>query len=462
MLHMPIVASDRRRHPRMAARLAKGADAASLVIIGGGPAGIALLTAASKRGLLPHFSQGLVVVEGDDAIGGGRLGRYAITSDSTAQTFMTAVRDNPHPELAALADHPVGRAVTAHEGALGVPLVELGPFLRATGERLGDIVRSHGGQVLTGHQALGAHRTRDGLWSVRLRRRADGHEFEQPACGVVIATGGDQPIGRLTDQVVAGERLVDLAGDRLIQSDDVLRLGGYEAIVERLSGKRAPRIAVVGGSTSALTTIALLLRATPALPLGTGAITLLHRRPLRPFYPSAGAALAEGFTEFGPNDICPVSGFIYRLAGFRLEARELVQRMLRIDGRVPEPRLALHRITGDDAAARAHLRSADLVIAALGYRPCALPVFDADGARVTLAADAGRAMVDRHCRVVDSVGAALPGLYGIGLAAGFVPWGALGGEASFIGQANGLWLWQNDVGMMIVDQLLGERARAAA
>lgn len=71
-------------------------------------------------------------------------------------------------------------------------------------------------------------------------------------------------------------------------------------------------------------------------------------------------------------------------------------------------------------------------------------------------------MVDRHCRVLDAGGAAVPGLYGIGLAAGFVPWGRLGGEASFVGQANGLWLWQNDVGMMIVDQLLATQGRRAA
>ena len=71
-------------------------------------------------------------------------------------------------------------------------------------------------------------------------------------------------------------------------------------------------------------------------------------------------------------------------------------------------------------------------------------------------------MVDRHCRILDASGAAIPGLFGIGLAAGFVPWGRLGGEASFRGQANGLWLWQNDVGQMIVDQLLEPEARAVA
>ncbi|MGA1799294.1 DegT/DnrJ/EryC1/StrS family aminotransferase [Sphingomonas sp. 4RDLI-65] len=442
---------------------ARGAIA-SVIVIGGGPAGTAMLTAATKRGLLPDLAaSGLMMIERGGAIGGGRLGRYAITSDSTAQTFLTSVRDNIHPELARLVDHPTGRAVAAHEGALGVPLVEVGPLLRATGDRLADIVRGHGGTVLTGHEALGAKRVGDGLWSVQLRRLSDGHVFDQLARNVVVATGGHQPLDRLAAQRVAGASLAELANGRLLQSDDVLTVGGFEKVADLLTGKRNPRIAVIGGSTSALTTIALLLRSQPALPLGAGAITLLHRRPLRPFYPSIDAAHAEGFTDFGPDDICPVSGFVYRLAGFRLEARDLVLRMLGIDGRAPDPRVALHRISGDDdAAARAYVEDADLVIAALGYRPIAMPIADRDGTPIALAAQAGKAMVDRHCRIVDGEGAPIAGLYGLGLAAGFVPWGALGGEPSFSGQANGLWLWQNDVGLMIVNQVMASRALAAA
>jgi dTDP-4-amino-4,6-dideoxygalactose transaminase len=455
-----------QRACRDADRIAPSATAvpqvASVIVIGGGPAGTAILKSATKRGQLPALAAaGLVVVERSDAIGGGQLGRYAITSDSTAQTFLTAVQGNTHPELAQLVDHPAGRAVAAHAGALGVPLTEVGPLLRATGDRLADIVRTNGGTVLTGHEALGARRI-GALWSVRLRRLSDGHEFEQMARNVVVATGGHQPLDRLATQQVAGESLAELAEGRLLQSDEVLTLGGFERVADLLSNTRAPRIAVVGGSTSALTTIALLLKSRPALPLGAGAITLLHRRPLRPFYPSPEAAHAEGFTDFGPEDICPVSGFVYRLAGFRLEARDLVVRMLGIDGRTPDPRVALHRIAGDDdTAARAIVRDADLVVAALGYRPRALPI-TGDGGAIPLAAYEGQPMVDRHCRIVDSDGEVIPGLFGIGLAAGFVPWGALGGESSFSGQANGLWLWQNDVGQMIVDQVLAHEARAAA
>jgi hypothetical protein len=220
---------------------------------------------------------------------------------------------------------------------------------------------------------------------------------------------------------------------------------------------------VIGGSTSAVATIALMLKCAPALPFGAGAITLLHRRPLRPFYLSAEAAHADGFTDFGADDICPVSGFVYRLAGFRLEARDLVLRMLGIGGRVPDPRVRLHQIAGDhDPAAQAILQDADLVVAALGYRPIALPLSESSGQPITLAAARGAPMVDRHCRVLAASGEPLPGVFGIGLAAGFVPWGPLGGEPSFRGQANGLWQWQNDVGLMIVEQVLQSAARAVA
>ena len=58
---------------------------------------------------------------------------------------------------------------------------------------------------------------------------------------------------------------------------------------------------------------------------------------------------------------------------------------------------------------------------------------------------------------MDALGTPLPKLYGMGLAAGFVPHGKLGGERSFRGQANGLWLWQSDVGAMIVDAVLSPR-----
>ncbi len=435
----------------------------AMLVVGGGPAGTALLTAASKQGRLADLAHaGLTIVERDDALGGGWLGRYAISSDSTAETFLSAVKDNPYPEIAALIDHPAAKQVAKFVGALGVPLVDAGPLLRVTGDRLGSIVAANGGRVATGHDVIDARRLPGGGWATRTRRLSDGAEIERRSHTLVIATGGYQPLDRLVEQDVAGAPLHQLAEGRLMQSDELLALGGLDRAADLLRSKRNPRVAVIGGSTSALASVALMLRSRPGIAFGAGGITLLHRRPLRPFYHSVEAAHADNFHDFGPDDICPVSGFVYRLGGFRLEARELVLRMLRIDGRAPDPRVTTHRIDGDDAEARTIVEQADLVIGALGYKPHALSLLDTTDKRIALASDSGKPMVDKHCRVLDANGQPIPGAFGIGLAAGFVPWGKLGGEASFRGQANGLWLWQNDVGQMIVDQVLGEAQRAVA
>ncbi|QDZ08370.1 aminotransferase DegT [Sphingomonas panacisoli] len=435
----------------------------SMLVIGGGPAGTALLTAASKQGKLADLAQaGLTIVERDDALGGGRLGRYAISSDSTAETFLSAVKDNPHPEIAALVDHPAARQVAKFAGALGVPLVDAGPLLRVTGDRLAQIVSANGGRVATGHEVIDARRQPDGGWSTRVRRLSDGAISDHRSTTIVIATGGHQPLNRLVGQHVAGVPLHQLADGKLMQSDELLALGGLDRAADVLRSKRNPKVVVIGGSTSALASVALMLRSRPGIAFGAGGITLLHRRPLRPFYHSAEAARADSFDDFTDDDICPVSGFVYRLGGFRLEARELVLRMLQVDGRAPDPRVASHLIGDNENAARRMIEDADLVIGALGYRPHALPLFDVAGQPIALAAHDGRPMVDPHCRVLDANDRPIPGVFGIGLAAGFVPWGRLGGEASFRGQANGLWLWQNDVGQMIVDQVLGEQERAVA
>lgn len=444
----------------------RGSFVHAALVVGGGPAGTALLTAASKSGaLLPLAASGLAVVERDAVLGRGELGSYAITSDSTAETFLTAVKNNAHAGIAGVAEHHAGREVAAYAGKLGVPLARTTPFLEATGAQLAGLVAENGGVVATRSEVLDARHASDGTWSARVRNLVTGQERVMRTRSLVIATGGHQSPDELRAEQVAGMLLGDLAGDRLMPGDAFLRIGGLDQLRARIAERRAPRIAIVGGSTSALAAACLLLKAAPALPLGAGALALYHRRPLRPFYPSVEAAHADGFTDFGPQDICPLSGFVYRLAGFRLEARELVLRMLGVGGRAPDPRMVLRQIgQQDDAAIRAELAQADIVIGALGYRPRALPLYDANGARIALAADSGSRprLVDQQCRVIDAQGRVVPGVYGIGLASGHVPDGKLGGEASFSGKANGLWLWQNDIGQMIVDQLLDRSARAAA
>lgn len=138
-------------------------------------------------------------------------------------------------------------------------------------------------------------------------------------------------------------------------------------------------------------------------------------------------------------------------------------RMKGIGGRVADPRAALHPIAEmDETDVRAMLEQADAVIGATGYQPHAFPLFDIRGERIELRSETGGRLVDEQCRMMRSDGQAVPGAFAIGLAAGFVPSGPLGGEPSFRGQANGLWLWQNDIGWMIARQVLESARKEAA
>jgi hypothetical protein len=396
----------------------------------------------------------VTVVEQSSAVGEGSIGRWCINSDSTGFTFADCLAGPPDSELAALRNHPLTKEfVQAGDGTM--PLRRAAEFLGLIGRAMNEVIAaSPNGQVLKRYKAISTQRTRTG-WLTVIRDVETGRARTIDSRNVVLATGASQPIERLRSAVVAGVNLVERCGEKLLQSGDVLSTSGFTALASRLGALgRPPRIAIIGGSTSAAAVAHALLHRLPGVAFGPGGVTILHRRELRIFYPSVDAALADGYTEFGPDDICPISGRVFRLGGFRLDSRELIMRARGIGGRPQEPRLHLHRLGTDDAASLKVLDDADLVIAALGYRPRALPVFDMAGRRVPLLAETGAALVDGRCRVLNAGSKPLPNLFAIGLAAGFVPHGKLGGEPSFRGQANGLWLWQSDVGGLIVDALL--------
>ncbi len=223
----------------------RGNHVHSALIVGGGPAGTALLTAATKQDRLIGLARdGLAVVERDAVLGRGEIGGYAITSDSTAETFLTAVKDNVHADVAALTEHLSGQEIALHKGGtIGVPLSRTTPFLEATGARLAAIVAGNGGVVATRSEVVEARRTRDGAWAARVRNLVTGDERVMRAANLVIATGGYQAREHVAAERVAGATLGELAGERLMLGDDFLRLGGLDRLRERIAATRAPRIA---------------------------------------------------------------------------------------------------------------------------------------------------------------------------------------------------------------------------
>ena len=426
------------------------------LIVGGGPAGLAPLVSASRTGLLDRvLADGIALAERGTTIGSGRIGRYAINSDSTANTLISCVCDNPYPALAALREHPVTRTIAAYQGG-SVPLALVGEFMLMVGSALRDVLIASGNEVLLGHEAVSSKQLADGFWRTKLRCRSNGSEIFVESRFVVLATGGHQPLSYLTRRWIGGRPLLPKYADKMVQSDEALTPAGLAAIGDRLAKGGSKRVAIVGSSSSAMACANAILQAPFGNEFGAGAVTLMHRRPLHIFYPSATEATADGYDEFSSEDICPISGFVFRLSGLRLEARDLLLSVRGIGGRPPETRLRLYRVDADaDRAAVEILDDADVIIAALGYRPQVIPLLTASGRRLELFADdtGARPLVDNQCRVLDQTGTPIEGLLGIGLGSGFFSRELVGGELSFSGQTNSLWQWQNAIGGLIVQQI---------
>ena len=426
------------------------------ILVGGGPAAIAVLLSAHRDGILRDLlRQGLLIVERSATLGSGQIGDYVINSDSTGATFLDPLRDTHEPALRSVLDTAVARRIaTLAHGA--VPLQDAGELMALIGNAMRSIIEAYPQcAVMTGCTARSAKLQGDGGWRVDvIDATGSTHSFETSR--LVLATGARQPGSRLAHERVAGARVAQRWGQRLRQSGDVLTRGGLESVGELLAGRRNPTVAILGGSTSAVAVAHALLHRLPGVAFSAGGVSIFHRKPLRVYYGSADEARADGYNDFGPDDLCPVTNRVYRFAGLRLDSRELLMQVCGIGGRDPEPRVSLHQLMSHDEAAIRRIDAADLVVAAFGYRPNALPLFNRYNRPIPLYAQTGPAasLVDDECRVLRADGRPVPGVYGIGLAAGYRPSGRFGGEPSFSGQANGLWLWQNGIGSVIARALL--------
>lgn len=384
-----------------------------LAIAGLGPGGMAVLGAAREAGTLDRLAgRGLRVIDpAIDRSGVGRLGDYAVRSDTSARVFAEcagpALRGNGDPALLALLsscehDGPVALSTAARllSAAAGATLAALDAEIVVPGRVVAIRPDSSG---VTVEVAGGA-----GIDTVRAR-------------AVIVATGGRPHVAA---------QLRAAAGSSTVTHSD-------EMVCGRLPGGLAEGalIVVVGGAHSAFSATRVLLERRSDV-----TVTIVHRAPIRVTYADAPAARADG-AVFGAADICPQTGRVHRYGGLRGDSAELYRAVR--DGR--EPRVALLAGQIRDRAVATRLAAADLVVAATGYREAVgallrMPTpdcrFDSDGA---LWADGSR----------------VPRVYGIGLGAGRRRDRLTGGEASFGGRIDGVWFYQHVVAPRLLERLAG-------
>ncbi len=449
------------RHAQLGRRASRPAPLGT-AIIGGGPGGTAVLLAASRAGQLgAMLDRGLAVVEAGEGLGSGRLGDYPIDSDSGAAAFLAALDGLLEPELAVLRASPEAEALRPL-GIDAVTLDKVGRLLRRTGTALAHVLHAHpDGHVLEKTRALEARRTTRGTWDIVVQGPGGCETFE--ANSLVLACGADQKVDQPRHELAFGRlKLLPRYKDYLVSSDELLTCGGIERLLGRFEPGRKLRVAVLGSGSGAVSSARLLLRCVPER-FEASSITVLHRNKLRLFYRSPEAAHEAGYRDFESEDLCPVSGFVNRLGGLRFGSADLVRSAGEFGFARSEDRVVFHHVPEEkpemSGLVTSVLDDADLIVVALGYRPSPIHLLDENGVSIELSTGS-EPLVDDRSRVRRRDGQVVDGAWAIGLASGFRTAGALGGEPSFRGQTNGLWLWQHEVGGMIAAQVLGLDATA--
>lgn len=430
------------------------------VIIGGGPSGTGPLVYGAWSGRLKELLEpGLAVVEGSGELCVGRLGRYAINSNSTGSTFLECFEHGTDtPYLARSMNSPLRAQVDRYRDEV-LPLSMVGELLCELGSDLeGAIAASSASKVYFGTRAEQIKIASSGNFQITLR---DGKtsDVRQVTCQrVLIATGGDAVVSRQ-----AGSRVIaacTAAGAEtmpfMISSDRLLQQDGCRSAQAWLAGYENPKVLVLGGSHSAFSSAWLLLeRMSKSANFDDGAITLLHRSSIKVFYETVEDACAQGFNAFSDADVGK-HGQVYPIAGLRGDSRDLYRRIAGLGGAVAERRVKLAALPDSQAgydSLDVDWANLALVVFANGYSMPEVPVCNAHGVPVALHGHYTDRYVDQQCRLLDVVGNPIPGLYAAGLSTGYSPVELLGGESSYLGKENSVWLCQHMLGEALFDAL---------
>ena len=429
----------------------------STIIVGGGPGGLGpLIWAAQEDRLTQWLDQGVAVVEREERLGGS-LGRYAIHSDSLGGSYLECLEAPlAAGNLRELRADPVTSEMARYRMSFP-PLELVDRYMRRLGSTIAAAIADKPASALhLNTEGRAIHIQRDGTVAMEVSR-ADGRRERLRARTAVVALGGRQSWRQRA--LLPGLHLGHCALHCFLTSDLLLTRDGLAEANAILGASRRRKILIVGGSHSAYAAAQALLRLPAAARLSAGQIVIVQRRQPPIFYPDQAAA-AEDHYQVKPGDICPRTGRVNRLGGLRGHGRDLWRQITGRPNVTPESRVTVAALQDfSSEKLRNAIDEAALVVSCLGYRAATLPVFDAEGRRLALAADADRDAVSDDCRLLLADGTCLPQIYGIGLGSGYRPSVCMGGEPNFDGQANSLWLYHNDIGAVIYRAIADKSAK---
>jgi hypothetical protein len=424
----------------------------STMIVGAGPGGTGPLIWAAQHGKLNDWlEQGVLVLDRSEQMG-GTIGRYIINSDSLGGVYLECLQTLPgKATFAPLLHDTVTRELEDMRLAFP-PLKLVGEHMR----NLGMVLRNQIAQSPYSEFRPGVHvgllrLNEDGSIDAETVDTYGGRETVTARTAILAIGGLQDRSAAMKTELLPGVRLKREQLDKIVLSDELFRWEGLLRATSLLQKAERPRAVIIGGSHSAFSSGWVLTRMLPKTTFGSGDIVMLSRHAPRVFYGSRDEAQADGVVVTD-GDICPVTNRVHRLGGLRGDGRELWRNLSGRSAREIDTRIRMISLQDShftEVALQSMLEEATLIIAAFGYRAKTLPVYDWMGDRLLLNAELNGPGVGPDARILLADNTPVWHLFGIGLGSGFRPWGYMGGEPNFEGQANSLWLYQNHIGEII-------------
>jgi len=431
-------------------------------IVGLGPAGAGFLFNAFKSGKCERLAaHGLLILDGANSVGDGRLGEYQVSANSVNDVFLNCLVDPAFGNIFMPLQHlPAYQRMRANPKSVSM-LPEVATVLGAATELLvAHIERTYGVFVRRASRVESVIR-RGEHFDLRVCA-PDGSRYEVRTASVVMNIGGTQTPRLLRDALREMSLVAPEEDERMLTSDHVLSepAAALRAHFSQLMrGSRS--LVVVGGSHSAFSVLERLAVELEAV--GLKEIVLLHRSPIKLFFETREAAQQAGYVFDEEHDVCPVSGRINRSGGLRYRAFEIGGGVL-TDGMVPGTRVKVRTLPvgGGDAVANADaqgcLSACAGVIQCTGYQPCLPELLRDDGEPVALREIQGGLDSDAAGCPCDTDGRRIEGLHLFGLGSGLAVDPKIGSEASFHGRIYGIWQFHHDASRPALERVLTKAA----
>lgn len=421
------------------------------IICGGGPAGIGPLICAIKYDCFDTLlEKGIALVEQSEYIGGGLLTKYNINSNTLAKVLLEAF-DNKKSKLLLQPFIDINLLKEVERVKSTYPSCAfMGNFLNQLGYALSIIIKKFpNSNVYKLTKVNYIQLNSDNTWSVFIETKDKKFNKQLVTNTVILSTGGKQVINRVAKIKILPNLDLMEYNDKIILSGDLLSENKIKKLNDLLSDNH--NVVIIGGSHSAWSCAWYLLNNYyKKEAFNKGSIKILHRSPIKLFYPSVKEALKDNYNFNAVLDVCHLSGRVNRFSGLRGDSFDLARKVMNHS----EHRIQLFNLKENLInKLRQILKDSSVILPAYGYEANVVPIFDTFGKEIELAYDDSGLIVDQNSRIMKKNGEVLNNILAYGLGAGMKPSKQVGGEMNLSGRVDGIWVFQNDVGKIVLTTL---------